>query len=156
MPTREDIVDEARSWIGTPWHHQATVKQIGCDCLGLIRGVYINVGLLPPIKEWPSLGISEKYQVYDRKADNTTMLSAFDQYWIKIAPSEFIIGDVVIFNVRGRPQHAGIVADYRHGGFSFIHSMNNRARGSGFVSEHRLTNDLLKAVVAAYSIPGLN
>jgi NlpC/P60 family putative phage cell wall peptidase len=37
---RAAIIAEARSWIGTPYHHQASVKAIGCDCLGLVRGVW--------------------------------------------------------------------------------------------------------------------
>ncbi len=38
-PTRAAIVAEAKAWLGTPYHHQASVKGVGCDCLGLIRGV---------------------------------------------------------------------------------------------------------------------
>jgi len=38
--TRAAIVTEARAWIGTPYRHQASVKGIGCDCLGLVRGVW--------------------------------------------------------------------------------------------------------------------
>jgi NlpC/P60 family putative phage cell wall peptidase len=38
--TRAAIVDEARSWIGTPYRHQAALKHVGCDCLGLVRGVW--------------------------------------------------------------------------------------------------------------------
>lgn len=34
------IINLTRSWIGTPYHHQESVKQVGCDCLGLVRGVY--------------------------------------------------------------------------------------------------------------------
>ncbi|MBT9136956.1 MAG: Gamma-DL-glutamyl hydrolase [Firmicutes bacterium] len=34
---------EARSWIGTPYKHQHSTKGRGCDCLGLLRGVYRNV-----------------------------------------------------------------------------------------------------------------
>ncbi len=34
------VVAEARQWIGTPYIHQASVRQVGCDCLGLIRGVW--------------------------------------------------------------------------------------------------------------------
>jgi cell wall-associated NlpC family hydrolase len=37
---RPDIVEEARSWLGTPYHHQAALKGVGCDCIGLLRGVY--------------------------------------------------------------------------------------------------------------------
>lgn len=36
----EDIIKIARSWIGTPYHHQASLKGVGCDCIGLVRGVY--------------------------------------------------------------------------------------------------------------------
>jgi len=34
------IVAETRSWIGTPYRHQASLKGVGCDCLGLVRGVW--------------------------------------------------------------------------------------------------------------------
>ena len=39
MFTREAVIAEARSWLGTPWHHQASLKGVGCDCIGFIRGV---------------------------------------------------------------------------------------------------------------------
>jgi NlpC/P60 family putative phage cell wall peptidase len=38
--TRCAIVAEARAWIGTPYRHQASLKGVGCDCLGLVRGVW--------------------------------------------------------------------------------------------------------------------
>ena len=38
--TRAAIVAEARSWIGTRYCHQASLKGVGCDCLGLVRGVW--------------------------------------------------------------------------------------------------------------------
>lgn len=34
------IVRIARSWIGTPYVHQASLKGVGCDCLGLLRGIW--------------------------------------------------------------------------------------------------------------------
>jgi cell wall-associated NlpC family hydrolase len=37
---RKAIVAEAESWIGTPYVHQASRKGVGCDCLGLVRGVW--------------------------------------------------------------------------------------------------------------------
>ncbi len=40
MISRNAILAEARDWIGTPYQHQASVKGAGCDCLGLIRGVW--------------------------------------------------------------------------------------------------------------------
>lgn len=38
--TRAAIVAEARGWIGTRYRHQASLKGVGCDCLGLVRGVW--------------------------------------------------------------------------------------------------------------------
>ena len=38
--TKEAIVAEATSWLGTPYRHQASLKGVGCDCLGLLRGVW--------------------------------------------------------------------------------------------------------------------
>src|SRR5262245_46482540 len=40
MIAREAIVVAARGWLGTPYHHQASLRGVGCDCLGLIRGVW--------------------------------------------------------------------------------------------------------------------
>lgn len=34
------IVAAARRWIGTPYRHQASLRGVGCDCLGLVRGVW--------------------------------------------------------------------------------------------------------------------
>lgn len=34
------VIKIARTWIGTPYHHQSSVKGVGCDCIGLIHGVY--------------------------------------------------------------------------------------------------------------------
>jgi NlpC/P60 family putative phage cell wall peptidase len=38
--TRTAIITETRGWIGTPYRHQASLKGMGCDCLGLVRGVW--------------------------------------------------------------------------------------------------------------------
>src|SRR5438067_8370764 len=40
MTIRTRIIAEARAWIGTPYRHQASLQGIGCDCLGLVRGVW--------------------------------------------------------------------------------------------------------------------
>ncbi len=36
----DKIIKIARSWCDTPYQHQASVKGVGADCLGLIRGIY--------------------------------------------------------------------------------------------------------------------
>lgn len=34
------VVEAARGWIGTPYLHGAAARGAGCDCLGLLRGVW--------------------------------------------------------------------------------------------------------------------
>lgn len=38
--TRAAILACAESWLHTPYRHQSSVKHVGTDCLGLIRGVW--------------------------------------------------------------------------------------------------------------------
>lgn len=35
-----EVVAIARSWIGTPYRHQGARRGVGCDCLGLVRGIW--------------------------------------------------------------------------------------------------------------------
>lgn len=46
MPTRQDVVSEALSWLKTPYHHHAQVKGVGVDCGQLLIGVYGAAGVL--------------------------------------------------------------------------------------------------------------
>jgi cell wall-associated NlpC family hydrolase len=39
------IITEAREWLHTPFKHQAKLKNIGCDCIGLVAGVLENLGV---------------------------------------------------------------------------------------------------------------
>lgn len=39
-PTSMQIVNAARNWVGTPYHHQAATRGAGCDCLGLVLGLW--------------------------------------------------------------------------------------------------------------------
>lgn len=39
-PAPEEIIGAARAWLGTPYRHRAATLGAGCDCLGLLRGVW--------------------------------------------------------------------------------------------------------------------
>ena len=44
----DKVLTAARFWIGTPYRHQGRVRGVGCDCLGLVLGVWREVyGTLP-------------------------------------------------------------------------------------------------------------
>ena len=38
--TRQSVLRLARSWLDTPYRHQASIRHVGCDCLGLVRGIW--------------------------------------------------------------------------------------------------------------------
>jgi len=44
---RGQLVAEARTWVGTPYHHHARVKGAGVDCAQILAAVYEAVGLVP-------------------------------------------------------------------------------------------------------------
>ena len=62
-PTR--VIAAARGWLGTPYHDQASVKGVGCDCLGLVRGVWRELygpeplPLPPYSRDWGETGTRE-------------------------------------------------------------------------------------------------
>ncbi len=48
-PMRAAVVAEARTWLGTPWHHMARVKGGGVDCAQILAAVYHAAGLVPDL-----------------------------------------------------------------------------------------------------------
>ena len=46
---RQRVVAEARSWVGTPYHHNQRVKGGGVDCANLPAAVYAAANVISPI-----------------------------------------------------------------------------------------------------------
>jgi hypothetical protein len=44
--TRMDVVREAREWLNTPFKHQGALKGVACDCIGLIKAIGMQHGLM--------------------------------------------------------------------------------------------------------------
>ena len=44
-PTGDEIVAKAREYIGTRWTHKGRIKGVGVDCVGLLVGVFSDLGL---------------------------------------------------------------------------------------------------------------
>ena len=100
------IISIARSWIGTPYHHQAARKGVGCDCLGLVRGVYRE--LYGRDAETPPPYSADWAETLQRE----TMLEAARRHLIEIPSAERQPGDVLIFRLRPGTvaKHAGLMA----------------------------------------------
>jgi cell wall-associated NlpC family hydrolase len=45
-PRRQRVLDEAESWLHTPYHPHGRVKGAGCDCLTFLAEVYEQAGII--------------------------------------------------------------------------------------------------------------
>ncbi len=99
------IVAEALAWTGTPYRHQGTRKGVGCDCLGLVRGVWRAVYAHEPehpgpyARDWSEAGRGDP------------LIEAARRHCAEKPVAEMAPGDLVVF--RWKPayvaKHAGIL-----------------------------------------------
>lgn len=142
-PTRSDVVATARTWLGTPFHHQARLQGIGVDCVGLVIGVARTLGLVPPDFD---------VQAYPRTPDGTSLMHLVHLHMRGLQVDEQMRpGDVVVVRFDADPQHLGILGDYQHGGLSIIHA----AAQPGRVIETRLMFSRSMQFVQAFALPGI-
>jgi NlpC/P60 family putative phage cell wall peptidase len=140
--TREDIVNTARRWIGTPYRHQASLKHGGADCLGLLRGVWREaVGeepeTPPPYSDRWSVAVGEE-----------PLRAAALRHLTSIHPDLAQPGDVLLFRMRegSDARHVAIVS----GVDAIIHAYS----GHGVV-EQSLSAWWRRRIVAAFAFPGV-
>lgn len=115
------IVRIARSWIGTPYVHQASVKGAGCDCLGLLRGVWRELRGDEP-EEPPAYSPD-----WAEASGRETLYRALSRHLTEIAPVALAPGDIALFRMArtGPAKHCGIMA-MRDGAPTLIHARQNR------------------------------
>jgi NlpC/P60 family putative phage cell wall peptidase len=103
--TRSAIVAEARAWIGTPYRHQASLKGVGCDCLGLVRGVW---RALCGDEPEPAPPYSPDWAEASKR---DALAQAGRRHFVEIVPAQFAPGDVLLFRWRATlpAKHAAIV-----------------------------------------------
>ncbi|MBP0480988.1 NlpC/P60 family protein [Sagittula salina] len=137
------VVATARRWIGTPYVHQASVRGAGCDCLGLLRGVWREIvgaepeDVPPYSRDWS-----------EPEGDERLWRAGRDHLRAK-ALGDAAPGDVLLFRMR-----EGAVA--KHVGFqtetgavaTFIHAYT----GHGVI-ESALTAAWARRVVARFAFP---
>lgn len=137
------IVTAARDWVGTPYVHQQSRKKAGCDCLGLLRGIWREViGPEPTVIPAYSMDWSEP-QGEER------LWGAALKYLLPSTGLEPVVGEVMLFRMR-----AGSVA--KHLGIqgrvgtnpSFIHAYAGRG-----VVESPLSEPWRRRIVARFQFP---
>ena len=111
------VVAIARAWIGTPYQHQASVQGVGCDCLGLLRGIWRDVygqepeAIPPYTQDW-----SEPQGV-------ERLMIAAERHLTEVSAAPMAPGQVILFRMRqgAVAKHLGVVSDVGQAS-RFIHA----------------------------------
>ena len=138
-PAADEIVGAARAWLGTPYRHRASTPGAGCDCLGLVRGV------------WRTLYGAEPAALPAKAADGRDagrgggLLEAAETLMQRAAGAP-LAGELVLFRLQRNlpPRHCGIMVS----GERFIHAQE----GLGVV-EANLGESWRKRVAAVFEFP---
>lgn len=125
------IVATARGWIGTPYRHLAATRGAGCDCLGLIRGVWAELyGVVPAVPAY--------------RADRRDLRDLLAEAESRLDRCELQAGAIAVFRLGARPRHCAIlVAPNR-----FIHAQEQIG-----VVEANLTEGWAKRLVGCFAFP---
>lgn len=142
-----DIVAMARAWIGTPYHHQASRKGAGSDCLGLVRGLWRDIHgaepepLPPYTQDWGEIGGEE------------LLLQGALRHLLPVAPdAPEVPGEVLLFRMRqgAIAKHLGILT-LTGPGASFVHAYERHG-----VIESPLSGPWRARIAARFRFPGIN
>lgn len=109
------IVAAARAWIGTSYRHQGARKGVGCDCLGLVRGVWAEI--TGSATQDPGAYAND----WAERAGSDRLIIAARHHCGEAVPlSEAVAGDILLFRWRAgvSAKHAGILSGPDH----FIHA----------------------------------
>lgn len=138
---RRQIVMTARRWIGTPFHHQGSLFQIGSDCLGLVRGVWREL-IGPEPEATPPYGVD---WAATERADH--LREALARHFSPIDMQFYRAGDVLMFCFRphGPATHLGVATSSTH----MVH-----AQSGACVAETAIGDSWRKRLVGAFVFPG--
>lgn len=133
------IVTETRRWLGTPYRHQAATRGAGCDCLGLLRGVWREIyGAVPNVPPYSP--------DWDEVARRDVLLTAARAYLDERIEAVPEAGDVLLFRMRkgAVAKHLGICTGADH----FVHAYSEHG-----VVESALSDPWRRRIVGVFSFP---
>lgn len=98
-------LEVARRWIGTPYVLLAALRGVGCDCVGLIRGVRGEILGQPPVKVPP-------WRPDWANDTDRVLVNAALRWMDPIRPKSAQPGHMVVLRVQGtREAHCGILEE---------------------------------------------
>lgn len=129
----EQVVDAARAWLGTPFHHQGRAIEVGVDCAGVVVGVARALGIEV-----------EDVAGYGREPHRRLLEQQLERQLLRVPAPK--MGDVLLMRFAADPQHVAICA-----GETIIHAYSSVGR----CVEHRYADVWRRRTVAVYRFPGV-
>jgi cell wall-associated NlpC family hydrolase len=135
MLKRADVSAKALEWEGVPYREGGRTKE-GADCVGVLIGIGIELGLERPEFAIPSHGTPQQ------------LMQACSKYLgARKSPAEIKPGDVVLLLNPGQLKHVAIVVTLGDG-LGLVHSHSDYGR----VITHRIDSVWRARIRVAYSI----
>ena len=145
---QQELISEARSWLGVKFAHQGRSKLTGCDCIGLIIGVAGALALRSKCGKFITACDYLNYSPLPSDNKLEQELNAHLHYRGKDL-SVAVPGDIALLAFAKNPQHLAIIGDACYDGVmaqTLIHAYS----GVGSVCEHRLDARWGRRVVGVY------
>ena len=144
---RAAIVAEARTWLGTPFSHQASLRGVGTDCVGLVFGVARSLGLPDAAR----FAASARYTGYSRQPDGRTLVSGCAEFLDPIPLNTVQPGDILLLHFGHDPMHLSLVTETDP--LRVIHALGVTTHN---VAEHRIDATWHARIARAYRFRGID
>lgn len=147
------VVAQARTWLGTKYHHQGRLKK-GENCSGGVDCIGLVIGIINELKICDSRGFClSKYDStnYSMSPQTTKLAEILGDHLELVSIAKIKPGDVLLFKFWKEPQHVGIVSDYPTEGLGLIHCNSS----SGSVIEQPLSQTWKRMITHAYRFRNL-
>jgi cell wall-associated NlpC family hydrolase len=124
LDSMKSLVEEAREWLGTPWHHNQKVKGKGVDCIRFVESLAESQGI--------EIGFIPAH--YTRSTQDERLLEFLRDRCLEkpLSLNNIEDGDIMVLKYRGVPHHLAIASTLPDGRRGIIHASEDGVVEQGF------------------------
>jgi len=143
------IIQTARTWLNTKFHHQGRVKRNkqnlgGCDCIGLIIGVGNELNIKPHNKNLSDYDTIQYGRAHKRNQLNNALSYCFKK------STTISRGTILVFQINPDLQHCAIISEIKNP-IKIIHCDAKAKK----VVENNISESWLRKIIGTYDFPDI-
>lgn len=138
-------VQNALTWVDTPYHHHARIKGVGVDCAQLILAVAHESGLITQDQVTNAPQYAPQWHLHNREEKLLDVLTSFN--CVEIDKESTQPGDIVCFQFGRTTSHLGIMISDT----AFIHARYDVKK----VVINNLHQDWFERWTKTFILPGI-